>query len=84
MGITVYIGLTFLDGLLSHLSENQEIEQETVLAIVDFMKFHQYDSDALREDISNQQSNLHCISKQNADFLTSTNHFIANIDCMSL
>ena len=77
---------TFLDGLFEHILEQNNIDQQTVKAIIEFMKTSGYDSDALKEDvISNtdqQQSNLFNISNENMEFILICNRFISTVDCM--
>ena len=49
------------------------------------MKNHQYDSDALKDDLNvtdNQQSNVYNVSNQNMEFISKSNQFIQNIECM--
>ena len=53
--------------------------------VYDFMKTHQYDSDAVKDDLygnDHQQSNLFHVSEQNMDFSVTCNQFISNIKSM--
>ena len=49
------------------------------------MKTHQYDSDALRDDlirINDEESNLYNICNGNKKFISTSKQFITNIECM--
>ena len=77
--------LTFLNGLFAHIAEKGNIDQDTINRIIQFMKSHQFDSDAFKDDLNvlnNQQSNLYRVSNQNMEFMSTSNHFITNIYCM--
>ena len=77
--------LTFLDGLFANISEKGNIDEQTINFITGFMKTHQYDSDALREDLNtdnNQQSNLYNVCNQNMEFVLTSTQYTTNIDCM--
>ena len=67
------------------VSERGNTVQETMKLIMDFMKTHQYDTDAFRDDLnttSNRQSNLFIVCDENMEFISILNRFITNIDCM--
>ena len=74
-----------MDGLFSDISEKGNIDQETICHVIKFMKTHQFDTDSFRNDltaINYEQSNLYNVSNQNMDFVSTSNQFITNIDCM--
>ena len=51
------------------------------------MKNNQYDSDALKDDldtVNHRQSNLGNVANQNMEFISTSNQFITNIECMSI
>ena len=61
------------------------IDQETIKVVIEFMKGHQYDTDAFGDDlnaVNHQQSNLYNICHQNMEFLSTCNQFMTNIYCM--
>ena len=68
-----------------YISEKENIDRETVNVVIEFMKRHQYDTDAFRNDwntINNTQSNLYNICNGSMEFASTSNQFITNIDCM--
>ena len=76
---------TFLDALFIHISENGNVDQETIKLVIEFMKRHQYDTDSFRNDLSsinNNQTNMYNICNENIDFMAASKQFITNIDCM--
>ena len=77
--------MTFLDGLFIDISQKRNIDQETIKLIIGFMKTHQYDTDAFRSDLNtnnNEESNLYRVCNENMEFVSTSNQFITNIDCM--
>ena len=80
--------LTFLDGLFIDISEQGNVDQGTIKLIIQFMRTHQFDTDSFKDDINtnndDRQSNLYNISNQNTQFMSISNRFITNTDCMFL
>ena len=48
---TINTDVTFLDGLLIDLSEKQNVDQEAIKFLIEFMKTHQYDTDSFKYDL---------------------------------
>ena len=74
-----------MDGLFGCIMEKDDVQQETTQVILEFMKLHQYDSEAVREDLvcaQRNQSNLYKIAAENTDFLSIAHRFIAGVDRM--
>ena len=77
-----------MDALFQDVSEREDNAEGIVETIIAFMKNQQYDTDGLREDLSDcalqTTSNLFNICRKNKELISRMIQFINNIKCIQI